>query len=226
MVKVQIKKRGKYYQYTFEIAPQDGKRKWITKSGFKTKPEAEREGLKALNEYLETGHSFKPSEISYSDYLDYWMEEYWIVIPAEQPSLDLEKLADLNEKSETLLKEEWFYGIKDEAGLKGMLGQVDNGFFGYTPYPTILHKATYFWYTISTKQMFNNGNKRTALLTSLLYLKINGFSFDILDEVKLYNISIQVANKQFSYNQLYQYILRHSYIDFEFSKRILSDKKA
>ena len=76
MVKVQIKKRGKYYQYTFEIAPQDGKRKWITKSGFKTKPEAEREGLKALNEYLETGHSFKPSEISYSDYLDYWMEEY------------------------------------------------------------------------------------------------------------------------------------------------------
>ena len=124
------------------------------------------------------------------------------------------------------MKEEWFYGIKDEAGLKGMLGQVDNGFFGYTPYPTILHKATYFWYTISTKQMFNNGNKRTALLTSLLYLKINGFSFDILDEVKLYNISIQVANKQFSYNQLYQYILRHSYIDFEFSKRILLDKKA
>ena len=77
MVKVQIKKRGKYYQYTFEIAPQDGKRKWITKSGFKTKPEAEREGLKALNEYLETGHSFKPSEISYSDYLDYWMKEYF-----------------------------------------------------------------------------------------------------------------------------------------------------
>ena len=161
-----------------------------------------------------------------SFYFDNNLEGYWIVIPAEQPSLDLEKLADLNEKSETLLKEEWFYGIKDEAGLKGMLGQVDNGFFGYTPYPTILHKATYFWYTISTKQMFNNGNKRTALLTSLLYLKINGFSFDILDEVKLYNISIQVANKQFSYNQLYQYILRHSYIDFEFSKRILSYKKA
>ena len=76
MGKVNIQKRGKVYQYQFEIAPQDGKRKWITKSGFKTKPEAEREGLKALNEYLETGHSFKPSEISYSDYLDYWMEEY------------------------------------------------------------------------------------------------------------------------------------------------------
>ncbi len=76
MVKVQVKKRGKTFQYTFEIAPQDGKRKWITKSGFKSKSEAERAGLKSLNEYLETEHSFKSSQISYTDYLDYWMEEY------------------------------------------------------------------------------------------------------------------------------------------------------
>lgn len=72
--------------------------------------------------------------------------------------------------------------------------------------------------------MFNNGNKRTALLTALLYLKLNGYSFDILDEVALYNISIKVAKREMSFNQLYQYILRHSYIDFEFSKKILSGK--
>ena len=40
MAGIIIKKRGKSYQYSFEIAPQDGKRKWITKSGFKTKAEA------------------------------------------------------------------------------------------------------------------------------------------------------------------------------------------
>lgn len=75
MVKVQIKKRGKYFQYTFEMASQDGKRKWITKYGFRTKAEAERVGIKALNEYLEKGRSFKPLEASYGDYLDYWMKE-------------------------------------------------------------------------------------------------------------------------------------------------------
>ena len=37
MANVNIKKRGKVYQYQFEIAPVKGKRKWITKSGFKTK---------------------------------------------------------------------------------------------------------------------------------------------------------------------------------------------
>ena len=41
MANVNIKKRGKVYQYQFEIAPVKGKRKWITKSGFKTKAEAQ-----------------------------------------------------------------------------------------------------------------------------------------------------------------------------------------
>ncbi|HJJ04663.1 MAG TPA: Arm DNA-binding domain-containing protein [Clostridiaceae bacterium] len=42
MSNVTIQKRGKYYQYKFEIASVDGKRKFLNKSGFKTKAEAER----------------------------------------------------------------------------------------------------------------------------------------------------------------------------------------
>ena len=38
---VNVRKRGKGYQYYFEIAPVDGKRKQQVKSGFKTKKEAE-----------------------------------------------------------------------------------------------------------------------------------------------------------------------------------------
>ena len=41
MSNVTIQKRGKYYQYKFEIAKVDGKRKFVNKSGFKTKAEAE-----------------------------------------------------------------------------------------------------------------------------------------------------------------------------------------
>lgn len=37
MSNVTIQKRGKYYQYKFEIAKIDGKRKFLSKSGFKTK---------------------------------------------------------------------------------------------------------------------------------------------------------------------------------------------
>lgn len=73
---VNVRKRGKVFQYQFEIAPVDGVRKYINKSCFKTKTEAEKAGLIAYNEYEQTGHSFKPSTISYSDYLDYWLKEH------------------------------------------------------------------------------------------------------------------------------------------------------
>lgn len=73
---VNVRKRGKVYEYRVEIATVDGKRKWLTKSGFKSKPEAYNEGVKAYNEYNNTGHSFTPSTMSYSDYLDYWLKEH------------------------------------------------------------------------------------------------------------------------------------------------------
>ena len=56
MASVGIKKRGKVYQYQFEIASVRGKRKWITKSGFRTKAEAQEEGNKAYTEYLYTSN--------------------------------------------------------------------------------------------------------------------------------------------------------------------------
>ena len=79
MSNVTIQKRGKFYQYKFEIAKVDGKRKFISKSGFKTKTEAEKEGILAYNDYLNTGSSFSVSDISYADFLDYWIENYCYV---------------------------------------------------------------------------------------------------------------------------------------------------
>lgn len=58
MSNVTIQKKEKYYQYKFEIAKVDGKRKFLSKSGFKTKTEAEREGIIAYNDYINTGHDF------------------------------------------------------------------------------------------------------------------------------------------------------------------------
>ena len=42
MSNVTIQKRGKYYQYKFEVAKVEGKRKFINKSGFKTKEKQEK----------------------------------------------------------------------------------------------------------------------------------------------------------------------------------------
>ena len=73
---VNIRKRGKVYQYQFEIAKVDGKRKYISKSGFKTKNEALMAGMKVYDEYINGGNT-KDWQMSYADYLDYWMKEYF-----------------------------------------------------------------------------------------------------------------------------------------------------
>ena len=73
---VSVRKRGKVYEYRIEIASIEGTRKWITKSGFKTKQEALHDGAIAYNDYYQCGKKQHNKDMSYSDYLDYWVDNY------------------------------------------------------------------------------------------------------------------------------------------------------
>ena len=69
-------KRWKAYQYRFEIASRGGVRRYINKSRFSSRKEAQEEGAIAYNEYFRTGRKQKIKDMSYEDYLDYWMTNY------------------------------------------------------------------------------------------------------------------------------------------------------
>ena len=75
---INIRKRGNVYQYCFEAGKVNGKRKQITKSGFKTKNEAYLAGQKAYDEFI-NDEKVNECEILYSEYLDYWMKKYFEV---------------------------------------------------------------------------------------------------------------------------------------------------
>lgn len=74
MGKVTVRKRGNYWSWRFEGATVDGKRQQPTKSGYRTKKDAEIAGAQAYAEYFNTGLVFEPTELSVADYLDYWLE--------------------------------------------------------------------------------------------------------------------------------------------------------
>ena len=76
MGELRTRKRGKTWEYSFEGAKIDGKRKPISKGGFRTKADALNAGIKAKAEYDSGGRVFTPSAISLSDYLDYWYKRY------------------------------------------------------------------------------------------------------------------------------------------------------
>lgn len=72
-----IRKRGKTWEYRVETPKtQDGKRRPITKGGFKTKKEAEIEGAAIELELYKTGKIFKPSEILLKDCAEEFFEFY------------------------------------------------------------------------------------------------------------------------------------------------------
>ena len=73
---VSVRKRGKVYEYRFETASVDGTRKWITKSGFHTRQEALNQGALDYNEYYRIGRVKRNKEMSYADYLDFWIDTY------------------------------------------------------------------------------------------------------------------------------------------------------
>lgn len=75
-IKTRIGKKGDIvYEYRFEIASINGKRKWKTKSGFKTKKEAKEAGKLAQQAYEKVGQPIEPSGISFSDFMDEWIDK-------------------------------------------------------------------------------------------------------------------------------------------------------
>ncbi|WP_313579342.1 tyrosine-type recombinase/integrase [Lacrimispora sp.] len=74
MGQLRTRKRGSKWEYSFEGATVAGKRKTISKSGFRTKSDALTAGTQAMNEYNNSGQTFAPSELSVADYLDYWFD--------------------------------------------------------------------------------------------------------------------------------------------------------
>ena len=70
-----VRKRGDKWYYAFEGAKVNGKRKRIERPGGYTKAEAQTALRKAIREY-ENGEQIDLSNISVSDYFDYWFKNY------------------------------------------------------------------------------------------------------------------------------------------------------
>ncbi|MEI1258356.1 site-specific integrase [Blautia sp. JLR.GB0024] len=131
MGELRTRKRGKYWEYSFEGAKIDGKRNPISKSGFRTKADAIAAGTQAKAEYDNTGRSFTPSDVSVADYLDYWYENYVLKHLAYRTQCDYESKIRLHLKPafgkyrlsalEPDAIQRWIDGMKEKGYSKNML---------------------------------------------------------------------------------------------------------
>ncbi|WP_179395513.1 type II toxin-antitoxin system death-on-curing family toxin [Lacticaseibacillus absianus] len=152
-------------------------------------------------------------------------ETFHLVISNYALGLSEQLLQIINKKAELMFREELFYGVKDEGTLSAIISSIMGSFAGQQFYPGIVKKATMYWYKIATSQVFHNGNKRTALLSALYMLNYNGFSLRRVDGNELYRISVQVAKKELSAEQLEDFILRNLTLNYFDSEQAANENR-
>lgn len=69
-------------------------------------------------------------------------------------------------------------GVKEPTALNMLVNAPQQYVFGREQYPTIELKAANLVRNLVKKHVFYNGNKRTALMTMIVFLKVNGYHFN------------------------------------------------
>jgi len=71
--------------------------------------------------------------------------------------------------------------------------QPQTDFYGKELYPGLFKKAAVYFYFIATSHCFAGGNKRTAVFSTDLFLKYNGYRF-VVNQLELYEYCVIVAD--------------------------------
>lgn len=139
---------------------------------------------------------------------------------------DIEEICQWNSRAQTLFEEDGIYGmygLKDESLIKYSIDTVKNSiFYGEDKLPTVIDKAAYLWIRIARYQAFQNGNKRTGLLTGLIFLGMNQFIWKTNKDKnsKLYDISKSIALDKVPHEVLVGYIRENVIFNLKFMRTI------
>ncbi|MCE7791701.1 type II toxin-antitoxin system death-on-curing family toxin [Salipaludibacillus sp. CUR1] len=84
-------------------------------------------------------------------------------------------------------------GVKNEGLLESALHRPKQTVFGEDAYKTLWEKAAVLFHSISRNHAFHNGNKRTALAVTEIFLKKNGYKFNHEYNQEIEDFTVDVA---------------------------------
>jgi death-on-curing protein len=85
-------------------------------------------------------------------------------------------------------------GIRNEHGSESALAQPMNMF--HYGHGDLFDLSAAYAYHIAENQPFVDGNKRTAITTTLVFLELNGISTSVITNDQLYDMMIGIAAKR------------------------------
>jgi death-on-curing protein len=101
------------------------------------------------------------------------------------------------------------YGVRDLNLLSSAIYVPQSGFVGQYLHKSIPAMAAAYAFHICQNHPFIDGNKRVALATSLVFLDINGYTFNCSDEI-VYNEIMDVAKGEIKKEELIKFYEKYS----------------
>lgn len=125
--------------------------------------------------------------------------------------LTYEDVRDLNFKLQKLGYKDAEPYVSDDSLIRSILhGAEHSVYFGTDKYPTVEEKAVHMWFLITGFQAFNNGNKRTGLISMLSMLYINGKTLNLNSKkvcTQLYDWTKKIATNHCGEKDLLAFVM-------------------
>jgi len=85
--------------------------------------------------------------------------------------------------------------VRDLGLLDSACHRPQAGFFGQEAYPTLAGKAAALMHSLACNHALVDGNKRLALLATVVFLRVNGHRLDLTDD-EAFDLTMSVAAGQ------------------------------
>jgi len=103
-----------------------------------------------------------------------------------------------------------------ESSLDYILEAIQYTIFQRDLYPSLYEKAAALCWFIIKYHIFFDGNKRTGILSSIHFLEINGYGFNV--DVEIIRITLSIANEIINFEEFCYWLKSKSFESDEFSK--------
>jgi len=122
--------------------------------------------------------------------------------------LTVENVLDLHEKILKNTKED--KELAPHTSLSSALHRIDDH-ITYDGLDDIHEIAALYGIAIAKGHCFNNGNKRTALVSMLTFLLLNGINIDVSNEL-IEEVMVEIATDQINKKQLTIWLKKHAHL--------------
>lgn len=101
-------------------------------------------------------------------------------------------------------------GVRDIGRLESAIASIEQDIFGKKLYPTIFEQAAVLCRGIILDHPFVDGNKRTGVMSALIYLNFNGYDTSSLADKDLEDFAVKIAVENLDIKTISTWLKTHS----------------